>query len=440
MSLAALVFLVSMLVREGADPPARATVDVSPKDGVWVGQRVTLAITLATPDLFAGAPSFDLPSIPGAVVLPPSGSPTLGSESVGDTTFTTQRHEFAVYAQRAGIVQIPSFAIRFDSNAGYGKPINTRRVVTAPISFQAKTPPGAERLGTVIATRRLTLSDEWQPEPKAAKIGDAFTRTLTVTADDVPGMIFPPFRPDEAKGVAVYPEEPIVHDQTDRGRLRGERREVVTYLCEAPGTVTLPDRSITWYDLDADELKTETLPGRSFTIADAGNNGPDHDAADDPSAGSSNLAPRRWIIMIATGMVLLCGAFAFRLSRHFREVRSGSESADFARLRRACRADDPQAAYIALSRWLGRFGVLSLDDLDRLVEDPELSHDLASLEDRVYRPDGSRASNWDGKPLFALLALARRRLRHSPSTPADFNPLPPMNPVVSRVPGQIAPE
>src|SRR5262249_46511061 len=126
------------------DPPARVRVELSTKDGAWVGQRVTLAITLSTPDLFAGAPSFAMPPIPGAVVLPPASSPVVGSETIGDTTFTTQRHEFAVYAQRAEVVRIPAFAIHFESNAGFGKPLIERRVTTEAVSFTAKSPPGAD--------------------------------------------------------------------------------------------------------------------------------------------------------------------------------------------------------------------------------------------------------------------------------------------------------
>ena len=88
-----------------ADPPPRVAVALAPKDGAWVGQRVAFVVTLSTPDLFAGAPSFDVPPIPGVVVLPPAGSPVIGSETVGGDSFTTQRHEFAVYAQRPGTVR-----------------------------------------------------------------------------------------------------------------------------------------------------------------------------------------------------------------------------------------------------------------------------------------------------------------------------------------------
>ena len=78
------------------DPAPRVTIEILPKDGAWVGQRVTVAITLATPDFFSGVPTFDWPPITGVVVVPPAGSPVVGSETVDGVSFTTQRHEFAV--------------------------------------------------------------------------------------------------------------------------------------------------------------------------------------------------------------------------------------------------------------------------------------------------------------------------------------------------------
>src|SRR5262249_34106828 len=157
----------------------------------------------------------------------------------------------AFYAQRAEVVRIPAFAIRFESNAGFGQPTIARQVTTGAVSFTAKTPPGADGLGTVIAARHLEVTDGWRPEPKAPRGGDAVTGTLSVTPDGVPGMVFPPFRLDGVDGLAAYPKEPAVDDRTERGSLTGRRVETVTYVCEAAGTVAVPDRTLTWYDLDA---------------------------------------------------------------------------------------------------------------------------------------------------------------------------------------------
>ena len=73
-------------------------------------------------------------------------------------------------------------------------------VTTPTVSFVARTPPGAEKLATVITTRQLTVKESWAPEPGATKTGAAFTRTITVEARDVPGMVLPSFAFDPPPG------------------------------------------------------------------------------------------------------------------------------------------------------------------------------------------------------------------------------------------------
>ena len=422
-----LLLLLSTAPAMADDPPARVKVELSPKDGAWVGQRVTLAITLDTPDFFAGVPSFAIPTIPGTVVLPPAGSPVLGSETIGDTTFTTQRHEFAIYAQRAEIVRIPAFAIRFESNAGFGKPIIRRQVTTETVSFTAKTPPGADGLGTVIAARNLKVTDAWQPEPKTAKVGDAFTRTLTVTADDVPGMVFPSFQLDGIEGLAAYPKEPAVNDRTERGALTGRRVETITYVCEAVGTVAVPDRTLTWYDLDANELETAKVPGRNFTIGSVPKPDPTPDSATpaqarvtarggpSPRSGSSSRFADGWPSGSGRG---LC-----------EPTRTGPSPS-----RRLSRDSAAPATPTTRTRrlWPCCGGSIGSDrcpsTTSRRTDDPELTGTIAALADRVYGQPDVHSGAWSGGQLFARIALARRRLRSSTTRPGAHS-LPPLNPV-----------
>ena len=92
--------------------PAFARTEITSKGDIWVGQRITLAVELLVPGYFAGTPSFDLPSVPEMLLIPPSERPVLSSEQIEGASYTTQRHEFLVLARRAGGYEIPAFAIR----------------------------------------------------------------------------------------------------------------------------------------------------------------------------------------------------------------------------------------------------------------------------------------------------------------------------------------
>lgn len=423
------LLLLAAVPSMAADPAPRVKVELAPKDGAWVGQRVTLVITLATPDLFAGVPSFDMPAIPGTVILPPADSPVVGSEQIGGDTFTTQRHEFAVYAQRPGVVRIPAFPIRFETNAGFGKPTVHRQVTTEEVSFAAKPPPRAEGLGTVIAARELKVTDVWEPEPKSPKVGDAFTRTVTVTAPDVPGMVFPPFRLDPPDGVAAYPKEPTVNDHTERGTLTGNRADAITFVCEQAGTVTIPDRTLTWFDLDAKELKTVKLSGRTFEVA------PNPTAA--PPPAPTETPPSRiwsgwWWIIVTVGAVGLLGVlfavWGWPWLHRVRAEMAESEGAYFARFRHACDTHDPHAVYTALLQWLDRLGPMTVEEFARRADAPELTRQLDTLGNAAFGQASGGANALEWADLLRRVAVGRKQVRHRahgghpPSALPDLNP------------------
>jgi hypothetical protein len=418
----------------GAEPPARARASVAVKGDVWVGQRVNLAVELLTPGYFANAPAFDLPPVSGVVLLPPEGRPVVGSETVDGTTYTTQRHELAVYAQRAGRVEIPGFPVRFESSPAFGKPALEQRVTTPAVTFTAKMPPGAEGLSTVITTDELTVKETWEPQPGKgpARLGAAFTRTIVVEAHEVPGMVLPAFRFDPLDGIGVYPRPPVVEDRTGRGGLTGRRVETVTYVCERAGTFTLPALVLTWWDPAEGKLKRAELPEQTLAVT-AAPPGPVVQSTPDPRG--------RWVRVIGSlAAVLAVGVVTWRFGpsawdwwKQRRQAAAESESAYFAAFERACRSDDAQATQRALLAWLDRF--LRDDPAPRAASlavrsnDPELAAQLAALEDTVWGRRSSPGRAWSPSQLGPRVRAARSRLRRGTRAGyAGKGILPPLNP------------
>lgn len=249
----------------------KVRVSLSEKEAVWAGQRVTLAVELLAPGFFTGAPAFDLPEVPGLLLAPPEGSPTVSSETADDgTAYTVQRHEVSVFSRRGGNQVVPPFTVRFSyKRQPLDKDVVAASVKTEPVNFTVKVPPGAEKLGGVISARGLTVTEEWKPDPgkPGTKAGDAFTRTITFTAPDVPAMAFPPFPAGKIDGIGIYQKDPEVLDRDDRGSLTGERRDTVTYVCQRPGEFTIPAVRVTWFDLEGETLRTIDFPEHKLAVA-----------------------------------------------------------------------------------------------------------------------------------------------------------------------------
>lgn len=255
-----------MLVANAQEPRVRTS--LAKQGEIWVGQRVVVVVELLAPGFFAGSPTLALPSPSGLLLVPPSDSPTLSTETIGDTSYTVQRHEVSAFPRKAGELVVPAFTVRFQFKR---QPLDKESVAavvkTESFTFTAKAPPGAERLGNLISARDLKVEETWKPQPGHAKAGDAFTRTVTYSAPDVPAMAFPPFPAGKIDGLGVYPKPPEVLDESQRGALHGQRRDTFTYVCQRPGQFVIPATRLTWFDLEAQKLQVIHFPAQMFEVA-----------------------------------------------------------------------------------------------------------------------------------------------------------------------------
>lgn len=294
---------------------ARLRASLARSDTIWVGQRVELAIELLAPGYFASGVDFDLPDPDGVLVMPPESRPVVGSETIDGVQFTVQRHRLSVWPMRAGAQSVPPLTARFRYKL---KPLDDDTIAaslqTDAVSFQVQVPPGAEGLGTVISARRLEVREQWDPEPGTADVpaGSAFKRTVTFTAPDVPGMVFPPFPAAAVDGLGIYPKRELL-DRTNRGSLTGVRRDQITYLLERPGQFTLPAVRFTWFDLDSQRLRTEDFPARSFQVIANPDLAAAAPAAAEAPAGAGGRFP--WRAAAALLTLAVAGLMAVRSRR-----------------------------------------------------------------------------------------------------------------------------
>ncbi len=385
-----------------------------PENGVWVGQQVVLGVELSVPTHFSGAPAFDLPRVPGAMVLKTSASPTLSARTVEDREYAIARHEILIYPQRAGEVVIPPFPVRFKSSSLPGQEDQQLEGKTAEARFTAKLPPEAENLARVVTTDSLEVSESWRPLPAnmAPRVGDAFTRTVTLKANQVPGMVLAAIPAEALEGLRAYVKEPQITDSVNRGSLTGQRTDTISYLCMEPGTVTLPALTYVWWNPTDQTLHRETLPGVTLSIVPA-------------PAPPETAAQRRihWLRMLApAGLAAIAMAFAWKpllmAWNRWRTHRRASEPIFFRKLLAACRRNDPKSALRALEVWRERLGPINFP--------LSLAEEIARLERSIFGPEPTPV--WSGYNLIVQLRVARNSLLPRSRRPRSGSALASLNP------------
>jgi hypothetical protein len=123
----ALALLITLIVLISTAQAEVAPVAVRAPDAkAWVGQRVPFYVELRATGSFAGVANFDLPQLPGTIIMK-IGNPVVSSQEIEGQSWFVQTHEFALFSQKPGRLDMPAFAVRFSSRDGFTGPVKTSR-------------------------------------------------------------------------------------------------------------------------------------------------------------------------------------------------------------------------------------------------------------------------------------------------------------------------
>lgn len=341
-SLLALLLLAFPLAAQDAAPQIVVRTRADPAAGAVIGQHVALYVDVMFPGEMPRPPQVTLPDVPGLQAFRFETQGTTLRETIAGTAYVGQRFEFALYARRGGDFTIPSPAITLLDHAG--EPTGTAK--GEPVRLNVTVPSGVDPSAPVVATRHLTLDEQWSPAPGGTfKAGDAIVRTITRTAEDVPGFVLRDLPQGAPDGVRTYAAAPDAQDSMNRGALTGRRIDRVTYVFERGGRFELPAMTQPWWDLGSGTLKNATGVGAAISVA----------AAPAARQGESSSPMRRLTLAVIFAAVCLLLWLGARWAAHIRARRVADVSSErkaFDDLRRAADDADPRQLYARLQTWL----------------------------------------------------------------------------------------
>ncbi|MGE9270276.1 MAG: hypothetical protein ACQKBU_05680 [Verrucomicrobiales bacterium] len=378
-----------------ADEPVRVRTETE-VESAWMGQQVRFVVTLFSPGPFTGTAVFQIPEMQDTVISK-VGSPVVGSEVDGGQTWMTQRHEFDLFTQQVGGVEIPSFKVSFESKDGFLGDSIARQGETDSLQFVSKRPPGTEAWPFVVTSSSLEVSEAWSEEDGATlEAGELVTRSIRRTATDTSAMFLDPFRADSMPGVRVYGADPQIDETSQRGVTEVSRTDAIRYQFSDGGSYEFPEIRYSWWDPLKEELQTVHLEGRAFT------------------AKLPPLPPEpiRWKRLF--GGMLVAGLFfwgAFRggkvgarqIKRRWSAWYNRPSNVAARKLRKACRRDDAKAAYTSLLAWKGAVGM-------REEFPAPLNAEVEALSCRLFGRVGS-LGDWKGKSLQVAFRRVESELR-----------------------------
>lgn len=431
----------------------------------YVGQQVVLTVKLYS---FVQTPLLDgtvmIPHADG-VVAEQQGDAKRSRKTVNGRLYDVLEYKYLLFANKTGRVVLPPFRFQGmvgdpdgrdadDDPFGFGGFFTTgfggQKVVsvqTAGLELNVRPKPD-QIVGAWLPATNVAVSEIVEPDGKTVALGDALTRTVTVSAagardSQIPDVVFP-----DGDAYKQYPGKTDSKNVFDHNGIIGVKTRQIVFMPTRAGQIVLPALEIPWFDVASGQTRTAVLPARAVVVTGAVSSAPvrpDDTAQTLPPPVEKKEIPAAMPAVSApaatTGTVsvlekvaaqsplrlflagILAGGFvvtALGLAARFLFFKNRGKSEGKTRqnvsmrtaagdLKSACRSGDPERAKSALlavgqSLWPGR-PPLTLSALAGRFNDAALTEQIEKLNGALY--GGGRSAKWDGNALWTVFQSAQ---------------------------------
>jgi hypothetical protein len=379
----------------------QASVTLDPEGPVTVGTPLRVTATLLVPSYMPRPPVWPDLQIADAITRLPDRATHPVTQRVGGESWSGVARTWEIVPQRAADYDLGAAeAVVTYADPKTNAPVEAR-LALPDVAFSATVPAGAEGVEPFLAATSLTLTATLDGLPEAPTPGDAFTLTLTTTAEGPPAMLLPALadRLPTPDGVRAYPRQPALVDGAT-----ATRTEAIAYVVERPGAFALPSVSLDWWNTGAQAAETATTQTVAIHV--------EAPPGWRPSGEPVPVRKLAWIAVAVLAGVATLVLFARRRRRlpSSATLRSG--------LRAAARSAPPAQIRARLTAWR--------DSLARplaAASEQALDRSLRAIERPVYGPSvGAEAEAAARRAFVAELDAARYELEPRTAFLPDLNP------------------
>jgi len=457
-------------IRVGSDSSQAISVTVRPAQAtsrntsdVWLDVSVDEKDVYIQAQLLVTVRLYRTVSLTNASLSEPkiSGGDAIIEKLGDDSEFDTRRNgvqtrvverRYAVFPQHSGQMTLEpvvfSGQIVVGSSGFFSSPLfqNTRskRLHSKPVTFNVRAKPSTLGNKPWLPAHKLTLTEKWQQDPPVFKVGEAITRTLTLTADGLMAAQLPEIGLSMPADLKHYSDQPVLNNQQTANGISATRQQKIAIIPTQPGKLELPEIRLEWWNTQSDRSEILRLPARRIEVLAADNvssgnaampaaQGKGAGQAEDQSTNavvddvaglvdaaerSPGIARAGFWPWLSLGLMLGWLVTVLLMRRNpsttrNKELVARSQAQTRARevlgrLERACKLNDPQTAKAALLAWakvyLVEHDIKSLTDIAG-VSSPELSAEIDKLNAALY---SQQHPHWEGQALWRLIAPLRK--------------------------------
>ena len=244
-------------VKQAIDRMVFFETDVSPNP-VYVQAQTVLTRRLFYSNgvqIYADLPG--TPDVTDAVIVPLGDTRSLNLLRDG-RRYSVIEQRFAIFPERSGTLIIPEIAITSSVRVQSGDRIRRSGVRIAAEALTVEVMPIPSSYPTDqpwLPATGIRLNDTWTPSAPSYEIGDPVNRKIMVLATDNVGSAIPPLGVTlPASNFRLYPETPVLNDDSSGDIVIGARLENYAIIPTHPGQVYIPPIELTWWDTNNERV------------------------------------------------------------------------------------------------------------------------------------------------------------------------------------------
>lgn len=345
--------------------------------------------------------------------------------------YAVTERRYAVFPQKSGKMiiepmELTAAVLDYDNSrfGGFFGSRSTRRerVKSDAITLDVQPVPADFKGRHWLAASNVKLVQKWSGDSGKMQVGEPLTRTLTLMVNGATVGQLPALQKShDVDGLKNYPDQPVLQDKKLEDGIIALREEKIAFIPSKAGTYTLPEISIDWFNTLTGKMETAKIPETVVTAIGGAVGTVDKAQQDEVAVNTENVesVTEKTTVSPNTASVndngwLWPGLSAFFASGWlvtlfllFKKKTQSSETESneaeirlkdcVAALKKACAANDSQAAKQALLDW-GRlqYGCNSLGVLANHC-DEDLRDEILFLNRSLY---GQQTLAWDGEKLY----------------------------------------
>jgi len=221
-------------------------------------------------------------------ITEPNGEPKVYRKIIEGITMNVIEMSYLITPLKSGIIKIPSIIIQgaiqtkrvgqrgsfhegaFESLFGMADFDQLKPFTIATDEPTLIVEPAIAGMNPWLPAQSIQIEEGWD-DSQPLQVGEPIVRSFKIVGEGVLANQLSSLNTLQLSDhqFKIYADNPETGNETDEGVIRSFRKEQYTLVPQAPGELTLPEISVTWWDVNRKEKAITKVPARTLHILPA---------------------------------------------------------------------------------------------------------------------------------------------------------------------------